>query len=461
MYLKKINRFPAPFFLKQAAVCLFFFFLLFVPAILSLRLTIQQADNKLCTSNLSHFLTTYRQQGSPGLQKTFAAISPGRTTFLRLQTQNSQLLFLSDRHGGQPLQLPDFRTFAITLSGSWIQLDKTIPEFWTIRTLTLANGVILQAGVRATDAVLLYNQLKKKLFFTWIFLSPVALLPAGIMFRHHRKALTRLGREIEKAARGQDESHPGMMQLPPGEQGLLEAVNHLTKRHQDLVQQLQETMDNVAHDLRTPLTRLRTIAEYGLQEQADSEQLRQRLSECLEESDRVLSMLNTMLNVAEAEAKSMVLDLQPRDLREAIEEVVELYSIIAEEKNCSLIVHDSEPVMALVDPNRIGQVWANLVDNAIKYGATRIEITLSRENDRAVVTVSDNGMGISETEKDQIWNRLFRGDRSRSQPGLGLGLTLVRAIIHAHGGSISVRSKLNTATTFTVTLPQPQVTEQQ
>ncbi|MCF6188673.1 MAG: HAMP domain-containing histidine kinase [Desulfobulbaceae bacterium] len=455
MSSKRIRRSSAAVFLQSAAICLFFFVLLLPAALLTLRLTIQQVDKNLCETTFSSFLSIYRQQGSPGLQKQFAAIPHRKTTFLRLQSKRSHLLLLSDIHGGPPTELPDFRTLDTTLSGIWVQLDQQSPEYWTIRQSSLPNGDILQVGIRSTDGVLFYNRLKKNLLFTWLFLAPIAALPAWFMFRHNQKALTRLARKIERTAQGEDKTPSGWMQLPPGEQGLLQAVSHLTERHQALVQQLQETMDNVAHDLRTPLARLRTIAEYGLQEQGDPKQLRERLTDCLEESDRILSMLNTMLNVAEAEAKSMVLDLQPRNLREVIEQVVELYTIVAEEKNCSLIVHDSEPVMALVDPNRIGQVWANLIDNAIKYGATKVEITLRQENSRAVVTVYDNGMGISETEKDQIWNRLFRGDRSRSQPGLGLGLTLVRAIIHAHAGSITVDSKLNTATTFTVKLPQP------
>ncbi len=455
MSSKKISRSPSPAFFQSAAICLFFFFLLLPATLLTLRLTIQQVDKNLCETTLSRFLAAYQQQGPPGLQKQFATIPHQKTTFLRLQSKRSQLLLISDIHEGRAAELPNFRRLEATSNGTWVQLDEQTRQYWTIMVSTLPNGDILQMGIRVTDAVLFYNRLKKNLFFTWLLLSPVAVLPAWFMFRHYQKALTGIGRKIERSARGEGEDSADRVKLPPGEQGLVQAVHHLTDRHQALVQQLQETMDNVAHDLRTPLARLRTIAEYGLQEQGDPEQLRERLTDCLEESDRILSMLNTMLNVAEAEAKSMVLDLQPLDLREAIEEVVELYTIVAEEKNCSLSIHDSGPVTALVDPNRIGQVWANLIDNAIKYGATKIDITLRQQDDRAVVTVDDNGMGISETEKDRIWNRLFRGDRSRSQPGLGLGLTLVRAIINAHGGSITVHSTLNTATTFTVTLPQP------
>ncbi|RUM40944.1 MAG: hypothetical protein DSY70_02335, partial [Desulfobulbus sp.] len=102
---------------------------------------------------------------------------------------------------------------------------------------------------------------------------------------------------------------------------------------------------------------------------------------------------------------------------------------------------------------RINQVWANLVDNAIKYNATEIEIITRKENNSAQITIRDNGMGISENELPRIWDRLYRGDRSRSKPGLGLGLTLVRATVQNHNGTITASSDLNQGTVFTITLP--------
>ncbi len=164
-------------------------------------------------------------------------------------------------------------------------------------------------------------------------------------------------------------------------------------------------------------------------------------------------MLNTMLSVAEAEAETVVLDLQPVDLGATIADVVDLYEIIAEEKNIALEFAAPAPVTIRADRALIGQVWANLVDNAVKYGSTRVEITLAEKDGMAEVRVRDNGMGISAAEIDRIWERLFRGDRSRSRQGLGLGLTLVKAMVTAHRGTIEVASELGQGTVFTVRLP--------
>ncbi|RUM35885.1 MAG: hypothetical protein DSY50_03745 [Desulfobulbus sp.] len=238
-----------------------------------------------------------------------------------------------------------------------------------------------------------------------------------------------------------------------GEQLLVQAVNKLLSRHRQLTRELQESMDNVAHDLRTPITRLRAIAEYSLHKEDDPEHLREALADCLEESDSLLSMLNTMLNVAEAEADTVNLKLVPLDLAATVENVLDLYSILAEEKNITIHFRPQPDIIVLADQQRINQVWANLVDNAIKYNATEIEIITRKENNSAQITIRDNGMGISENELPRIWDRLYRGDRSRSKPGLGLGLTLVRATVQNHNGTITASSDLNQGTVFTITLP--------
>ncbi len=454
MFLKKNNLLYSPNFLHSSLFCLLWFSLLLPAGILSLRYGMQQLDGKSCTETLNFYLRTYQQQGITGLQKKISTAAHQKTIFLHLQTKNNQLFLVAAPHGDKASQLPNVSDIDVHQTGTWLQLNDQAQEYWTITLKKLPNNTILQVGIRTTETVILYQRLKKTLLLIWLFMSPLALIRAWLLFLNNQKKFSLLTQKIHNTAGVTSESGEGRQQLLPGEKGLLQAVNHLIGRHQLLTRQLQETMDNVSHDLRTPVTRLRTIAEYGLQEKGDAGQLRERLTDCLEESDRLLSMLNTMLSVAEAEAQSMALNLQAVDIRNSIAEVVELYTIVGEEKHCSLAVDDTGPVMALVDQNRIGQVWANLVDNAIKYGASEVRIHLQQEKDQAVITISDNGMGISETERELIWNRLFRGDRSRSQPGLGLGLTLTNAIVKAHSGTITVQSKLNSGTVFTIALPR-------
>jgi signal transduction histidine kinase len=151
----------------------------------------------------------------------------------------------------------------------------------------------------------------------------------------------------------------------------------------------------------------------------------------------------------------MRLNLETTSVSALLDDVIDLYQLVAEEKNISVVAELESPCAASVDLVRMRQVFANLLDNALKYTgeAGTVRISCRTEAERVIAVFGDTGMGISADEQARIWGRLYRGDKSRSQRGLGLGLSLVKAIVHAHGGDVSVESRIGHGSTFTVSLP--------
>lgn len=375
----------------------------------------------------------------------------GDLVFVRLTRHGEHLLIVNETHAS--FDLGELLHLSESSKNEWVFSGSYETPFVIIRH-QVANGVALQVGVVAAHYETYKSFKNGALFFLIIYILLVALLSLFIV-RLSQMPIKKTSDQIAEMA--EQATQLVLSEYGNGESldNLHKQINKLVQQNRRLVTEIQGSLDNVAHDLRTPVTRLRSVAEYGLQND-DRNELRSALADCLEESEQIAAMLKVMMSVAEAESGTMNLELSSAELSAGLTDVIDLYEYVAEDKKVTINLETTELLYVNIDSVRMRQVWANLLDNALKYGRVggHVQIALARQGEDAVVCFEDNGIGISRSEQHKIWERLYRGDRSRSEKGLGLGLNYVKAVVEAHGGSVSVKSVLNEGTVFKVRLPR-------
>jgi signal transduction histidine kinase len=357
----------------------------------------------------------------------------------------------------QQIPLPGaFGNFQVQQVVQTVRIPRDAEKDFTVASAPLSDGRSLQVVRSSDNRAVLLAPLRR----TFLTVGAGALTLAALVGLVLAWRVTRPLRAVNDTARRIVATGDLQARVPPPAGGgelaeLVRQFNTVLAQNAALIGAQRETLDNLAHDLRTPLARLRGTADLALQNQADSAAAREALADCLEESERVLRLLETMLDVSAAETGTLPLRRERLDLGAVLTDAVDLYREVAEEKNITLHIDTPAPVFVEGDALRLGQAVANLLDNALKYtpAGGRVRLAARAEPGFGLIEVSDTGPGVPPDEHEKIWRRLYRGDASRSQRGLGLGLSLVKAIVEAHHGTVAVNEADGGGARFTVRLP--------
>ncbi|MFI4947190.1 MAG: ATP-binding protein [Alphaproteobacteria bacterium] len=385
----------------------------------------------------------YAQRGLSGLIQIVAARSAG--------DRGDGMLYLVTNSEGRPLagNISGWPSGVPVRSGPLsFQIDVAVKgqsETHPARGVlfTIPEGYRLLVGRDISDGAAFRNRIKATLLWSGLVALGIGLAGGTVMSRNMLRRVEQVNRTAERVIAGNLSDRVPRRGTNDEFDQLAANLNGMLDQIERLMSAMREVTDNVAHDLKTPLARLRARLELALLGPDDRLARTDAIRAAIDEADRLLATFNALLSIAEAEAGAAERTDAPLDLGEIARAVVELYEPLAEEKGFALRLDSAPGTMIRGDRHLLSQAVANLLDNALKYGVPnhgRSEVAISvRERDgRATIDVADRGPGIPEADRESVFDRFVRLEPSRSTPGNGLGLSLVRAVARRHAATVTL-----------------------
>jgi signal transduction histidine kinase len=385
----------------------------------------------------------YAQRGLSGLIQIVAARSAG--------DRGDGMLYLVTNRDGQPLagNIRGWPAGVPVRPGSLsFQIDVPVKGQTEIHPargalFAIPDGYRLLVGRDISDGAAFRERIKATLLWSGLVALGIGLVGGTVMSRNMLRRVEQVNRTAERVIAGNLSDRVPRRGTNDEFDQLAANLNGMLDQIERLMSGMREVTDNVAHDLKTPLARLRARLELALFGPADPVAHSDAIRAAIDEADRLLATFNALLSIAAAEAGTGDRADEPLDLGQITRAAVELYEPLAEEKGFALRLDSDPATMIRGDRHLLSQAVANLIDNALKYGAPQhgrgdIAIMVRQKDGQAAIEVADRGPGIPESDRETVFDRFVRLEPSRSTPGNGLGLSLVRAVARSHAANVTL-----------------------
>lgn len=380
-----------------------------------------------------------------------------KTRFYRIFSPTLQLISATDLTDWQNLpQLPSYRPKEHSLL---LKSHRVEGHEFEIRSIyyEMKGGYLLQIGFEPVENGKLFRLFQETFGAAVVLLIVIGSLLGFMISKYAMRGIDRLCASFERAGHG--DFSEVVQHGREGEEieNLIQTFNRMQGRIHALISELRNVTNNIAHDLRSPITRIRGMSEMSLTGTQELSDYQETAGSIIEDCDILVGMINTMLEIAESDAGVTKISLTDVDISRMVHDVADIFLPVAEDKGIRLTVDSpNTPVTLSGDKARLQRALANLLDNALKYTSREGTVTLSVVSDESSnsIIVRDSGVGIPPEELELVFSRFYRSDVSRSTPGNGLGLALVRSIAHLHQGEVKVESTVNQGSTFELILPK-------